>query len=542
MPEDPDTSVAVLSHVATPARSDGSQGGLHIRHLSKRFPGVQALDDVELRVRGGTIHALLGHNGCGKSTLVKILAGFHAPAAGFVATLDAEPFKLGSAEDAERCGLRFVHQELGLIHELGAVDNIGLALGYRRSRLGAISWRRQSRLTAELLSGFGIDVDPARPLGRATPVERTAVAIVRALAGSTPGRGLLVLDEPTAALPAREVDQLFRLISRVRDSGTPVLMISHRIDEVMSVADEATVMRSGRVIWTGPADKMSVRGFAALIGGDDSVTDDVPVGDPQVARRTIDPPEPRTTVLAVRDLVGRYLRGVDVDVQRGEVVGVAGLLGSGREELPYVVAGALVAGVSGTIVIGDSLMAEPGINEAQARGVALVPADRATEGIIGAFTVRENVSLVALPRLVRARTLLRRREQSFARRWLAALGADPAAIERPVSTLSGGNQQKAILARLLSVGPKLLVLSEPTAGIDIGARRAIYQELRQRAEDGLSVLMSSSDTDDLVAACDRVVVLRDGEIVVEFTGAGITKPAIVAAMEGVHGDIAHGRA
>jgi ribose transport system ATP-binding protein len=556
MPESQPSAVAIMSDaISRPntGHSDTGQpdtgqpdtgrpeGGLHIRHLSKQFPGVRALDDVELRVGGGTVHALLGHNGCGKSTLVKILAGFHSPAPGFEATVDGEPFKLGSPEEAERCGLRFVHQELGLVNQLGAADNIGLALGYRRGRFGPISWRRQSRLTEELLSGFGIHLDPDLPLAEATPVERSAVAIVRALAGSSLGRGLLVLDEPTAALPAREVDQLFRLIRQVADSGTPVLMISHRIDEVMTVADQATVMRSGRVIWSGPTATMSVRGFAALIAGDDVATS-VPVGE-EVAtpRPMVGLAISRRRVLSVRDLTARYLRGIDMDVHAGEVVGIAGLLGSGREELPYIVAGALAAGVSGTICVEDSLMAEPDILEAQTRGVAFVPADRASEGIIADFNVRENVSLVALPRLRQLRTLRRARERSFAHEWLAALGADPAVMERPVGTLSGGNQQKTVLARLLSVGPKLLVLCEPTAGIDIGARRGIYRELRSRAERGLSVLMSSSDTDDLVAACDRVLVLRGGHLVAELTGADITKSAIVAAMEGVHGDIGNGK-
>jgi ribose transport system ATP-binding protein len=504
--------------------------GLHIRGLSKTFPGVRALHEVELNVSTGSVHALLGHNGCGKSTLVKTLAGFHLPDHGCEATVDGQPLEMGSAEDAARLGVRFVHQELGLILDLGAADNIGLALGYERKG-GRISWKRQDEVTAELLQRFDIKLDPMAPLSAATPTERTAVAIVRAVAGWEPGHGLLVLDEPTAALPAREVDELFRIIRAVKDSGTPVLLISHRLDEVMAIADHATVMRSGEVIWDGAVSDMSVRAFATLIAGEEveALEEGPRRVPPAVAVGT--PP-----VLEVKNLRGRFLDGIDLVVQPGEIVGVAGLLGSGREELPYIVSGAQTEEVSGEIWINGELVEHLSIEEARSRDIALVPADRGQEGIFGEFTVRENVSLVALPDLRSGPTVIPSKERRFAHEWLAQVDADPAVLDRPITTLSGGNQQKAVLARWLSVAPKLLAVSEPTAGIDIGARAGIYEELRRRADDGLAVLMSSSDSEDLIASCDRVIVLRDGVITASLEQAGIGKPAIVAAMEGVHGD------
>lgn len=519
------------SNSATLAIDDSAAGrGLHVRGLSKTFPGVKALNKMSIAVRPGTVHALLGHNGCGKSTFVKVLAGYHQPDHGCEAQIDGTDFEIGSTTEAERLGIRFVHQELGLVLELGAADNIGLALGYEHAG-STISWRRQEQRTAELLDQFGIEIDPLAPLGEATPTARTAVAIVRAVAGWEKGRGLLVLDEPTAALPAKEVDELFRIIRTVRDSGTPVLLISHRLDEVVEIADHATVMRSGEVIWDGAVSDMQVRDFARLIAGEE-------VEALEEGPRRVPPPVPEGTpaVLEVKNLYGRFLNGIDLKVQPGEIVGVAGLLGSGREELPYIVAGAHTEFVQGEVWINGELVENLNIENARARDVALVPADRGTESVIADFAVRENVSLVALPTLRRGTTVVPMRERQFTHEWLEQVGADPSVIDRPITTLSGGNQQKAVLARWLSVAPKLLAVSEPTAGIDIGARAGIYEELRARADEGLAVLMSSSDAEDLVASCDRVVVLRDGLIAAELQLNSVSKPAIVAAMEGVHGE------
>lgn len=505
----------------------GDERGVHLRGVTKTFPSVKALDQVDLDVTAGSVHALLGHNGCGKSTLVKTLAGFHPPDEG-TGIIDGQELILGSAVDAERAGIRFVHQELGLINELSAVDNVGFVLGHEHGLLGSISWRKQAAKTRELLGEFGIDLDPMAPLSEASPVERTAVAIVRAVAGWSKGRGLLVLDEPTAALPAREVDDLFRLIREVAGSGTAVLLISHRLDEVMEVCDHATVMRAGKVIWDGGTHDMSVREFAKLIAGSENLDLE------QAARPAIDPATPE--VLKVTNLSGRFLAGIDLTVRRGEIVGVAGLLGSGREELPYIVAGAESEGVEGTIEIEGVPLTKRTVEAATARGVVLVPADRAREGVFAEFSVRENVTLATLPRLRTGMTLSPGKDRNSGHRWLTAVQADPAVAERPITTLSGGNQQKAVIARWLSVEPKLLALSEPTAGIDIGARTTIYEEIRKRASEGLSVLMSSSDSEDLMAVCDRVIVLRDGEIVAELNRTELSKKAVVIAMEGVHGE------
>lgn len=510
---------------------------LSIRGLAQTFPGVRALKGVDLTVEAGTVHALLGHNGSGKSTLVKALAGYHAPDDGCEAFMAGKALQLGEADEAERLGVRFVHQDLGLVLELSARDNVGLVGGYERGRSGRIHWKDQSRRTHDLLTRFGIDLDPRTPLAEASPVERTAVAIVRALVGLPEGSGLLVLDEPTASLPAREVDQLFELVRDIRDSGTAVLLISHRLDEVMAIADHATVLRNGAVVWDGSTDGMSIGHFASLIA--DVEGTEVLEEAPERSGSAIDPATP--PVLSLRGVSGRYLDDVSLELRSGEVLGIAGLLGSGREELPYVVAGAVGDGVTGEFEVGGVTTDKLTIHLARRLGVALVPADRAGEGVIADFSVAENVSLAALP-VLRRRFLggrgqvSRPRERKFVLAWLRSVDADATAASRLITSLSGGNQQKAVLARWLSVAPKVLAVSEPTAGIDIGARTHIYQELRARAAEGLAILVCSSDAEDLVAACDRVLVMRDGRIEAELIGTNITKAAIVAAMEGAHHD------
>lgn len=502
---------------------------LTLRNASKTFPGVRALVDVDLEVRPGSVHALLGHNGSGKSTLIKCLAGVQSPDPGSTAAVFGESLELGDPRDAQLKGLRFVHQDLGIIPELGAVDNIGFVMGYERSRFGAIRWNRQAERAGDLLRRFGFTLDPDRPLADASPPERAAVAIVRAVSDWRAGRGVLVLDEPTAALPAHEVDRLFALIREISATGSAVLLVSHRLDEVVAIADHATVMRDGRRVWDGALTDVTLERLVDLVAG--------PAGD-----QPDEPPEAtalpsaaqRHTALQLRKVSGRYLRDVDLTVREGEVVGVAGLLGSGREELPYVIAGDHTRGVTGVVTVGDVTLDRLSVGRARKLGVVLVPADRASEGVFEGFTATENVSLGALPELRSWGVFAPRRERGFARRWLASVHADAAYAPRPISTLSGGNQQKAVLARSLSVSPRLLVLSEPTAGIDVGARKVIYEQLRRRAADGLAVVMASSDVEDLLACCDRVIALRDGRVAGEFSGGRMTKSAIAYAIEGAH--------
>lgn len=492
---------------------------LRLRGVSKTFPGVRALEGVNLEIAPGEIHALLGQNGCGKSTLIKVLAGFHRPDPGASAEVDGAPLELGSAAAAERAGIRFVHQNLGLVVELSAVDNIAMALGYARTRLGSISWGEQARRTRQLLDEFGIDLDIAVPLSTTSPVERTIVAIVRALAGWTRGRGLLVLDEPTAALPVAEVRRLFELLRRVSGSGTAVLYVSHRMDEISEIADRATVLRSGRNVGTAAIGDTSAREIARMIAGKTIHAD---------ARMASTPRGDR--VLSVRGLRSASLAPTDLDLHAGEIVGVAGLAGSGRDEVAYALTGTRTA--RGEWRVGEARLTSMTPVTAARVGIGFVPGDREREAIVPEMTVGENLSLVMLPRLRHNGALSGRAERRGIRAWLGELGIPGEAIDRPVRELSGGNQQKVVMARWLWSRPRVLVLCEPTAGVDIGARQALYGFINACAGDGLAVMVASSDVEDLVRLCSRVLVLRDGRVARELREGMVNTREIVRAIEG----------
>ncbi|MFI9753493.1 sugar ABC transporter ATP-binding protein [Streptomyces collinus] len=494
--------------------------------LSKRFGGTQALRNVGLEVAPGEIHALIGPNGSGKSTLIKILAGYHHAEPGAVAELDGEPFDLGQVTASRHDRLRFVHQELGLVGELSAIDNLALRHGFARTAFGNIRWPEMERRTTALVERFGLGIDVRRPLASATPVQRTVVAIAAALQGWEGRRGVLVLDEPTAVLPPGEVARLFDIVREVRDAGAGVLYVSHRMDEIFALADRVTVIRGGRRIATRPVAELSPRSLAELMAGEEMETDHRPAPSPGSA----DP------VLEVRDLWAGPLRGVGFDLARGERLGVTGLVGSGHEVVPYAVCGAHAGRVSGRVRLPERSERWTEARDAGGLGLPLVPADRAGEGVIGDFSVGENLTLPLLDRLrARSGRLRRRRESALAEDWIGRVGvrtADRRPAGAMITTLSGGNQQKVVMARCLAQRPPVLTLCEPTAGVDIATRLQLYDLIERQADEGMGVIVSSSDTQDLLALCTRVLVVRDGLIAREISGRDITEPALVHAMEG----------
>jgi ABC-type sugar transport system ATPase subunit len=501
-----------------------TQTTLRISGLSKTFPGTRALIDASLDIRPGEVHALIGQNGSGKSTLIKTLAGYHRADPGAVAELGGEPFAIG--HDVPD-GLRFVHQDLGLVHELNAMDNLALRGGFISGAGGRIRWREQERETYRLLDRFNVELDIHRPLAEATPVQRTVVAIVAALQGWHGGEGVLVLDEPTALLPQEEVERLFAMVREVARAGTSVLYVSHRLDELFEIADRVTVLRAGRVVTTLPMAEVDGRGLASLMVGEDVDPD---YRAPVAAR----PDAP--VVLSLRDVRGHRLRGVDLDVHRGEILGIAGLAGAGMQELPYVIAGRNRFEASGRIKLPQRSDAWLDVADADSLGIPIVPADRAREGVVAEFAVRENLTLSILGRLGARGKLGLREERAVVEHWMQELGIVTAGSDALISTLSGGNQQKVVVARCLVREPDLLVLSEPTAGVDIGTRVAIYDLIARLARGGLTVVVSSSDLGDLLAMCTRVVVLRDGRVATELGAAGLTEHALVRAMEGDEDD------
>jgi ribose transport system ATP-binding protein len=491
---------------------------VRITDLSKTFPGQRALDNVSMEVAAGEVHGLLGENGSGKSTLIKVLSGFHLPDGGSRVEVHGQPLSFGSAASSSRLGLRFVHQNLAILDQMTAVENIALSSGYD-VRLGhPIRLRRQAERVRGLLDRFGVVVDLERPLGQCRAVDRTIVAIVRALDGLDLDRGVLVLDEPTAALPPDEVQHLFEIVREVTRQGVSAIYVSHRLDEIFELVDRVSVLRDGRMQGTRPVAELDHRSVVQMILGS---TPDRSAS----ARATAPPPEPAEPAqpepvpparLAVRGLRSAVLRGVDLDVAPGEVLGVAGLLGSGREELAYAVVGAVPSGVDRLALDGRPLGLPMRPARARRAGIGLVPGNRAPGSAVGAFTVRENVTLTDLRAVSRLGRLSRGREREVAGRWMRELDIRPADPERRFSLLSGGNQQKGILAKWFNVQPAALLVDDPTAGVDVGAREAIYGIIRRQAAEGTAFVICSSDHEDLVALCDRVLVLRNGTVAAEL--------------------------
>ncbi|MET7689583.1 sugar ABC transporter ATP-binding protein [Streptomyces sp. NPDC005483] len=496
---------------------------LRVAALSKRFGGTRALTDVDLEVAPGEIHALIGPNGSGKSTLIKILAGYHHAEPGAVAELDGEPFDLSQVTASRHDRLRFVHQELGLVDELSAVDNLALSHGFARTAFGNIRWPEMERRTRALVERFGLGIDVRRPLSTATPVQRTVVAIAAALQGWEGRRGVLVLDEPTAVLPPGEVARLFDIVREVRDAGAGVLYVSHRMDEIFALADRVTVIRGGRRIATRAVADLTPRSLAELMAGEEMET----------THRPPPPPVAGRPVLEVRDLWAGPLRGVGFDLARGERLGVTGLVGSGHELVPYAVCGAHGGRVSGRLRLPERSVRWTEVRDARALGLPLVPADRAREGVIGDFSVGENLTLPLLHRLrTRSGRLRRRREATLTEDWIRRVDVRTAGRAARITTLSGGNQQKVVMARCLAQRPPVLTLCEPTAGVDIATRLQLYDLIERQADEGMGVIVSSTDTQDLLALCTRVLVVRDGRIAREISGRDITESALVHAMEG----------
>lgn len=495
--------------------------GLRIERLSKTFPATRALIGVSLHARRGEVLALLGHNGSGKSTLIKVLSGFHQPDPGFAATVDGHALELGDAIAATASGLRFVHQDLGLIRELNAVDNVALTVGYTR-RGRRIDQSQQVERTVRLLGRFGVHLDVTRPLTDASPVELSCIAIARSLWDWEDGPRVLILDEPTAALPEREVERLLSVVREVKSQGHVVVYVSHRMDEVMSIADRAMVLREGRVVCPEtPAAELSRDQLAELIAGHE-------LERSQVVRHQQRGPH---TVVEIRGLRGREVKGVDLLIGKGEVIGVAGLAGSGRDELPYLVAGARPSVSEGPWHVDGQDVPAPDAAGAARLGIRFVPPQRDREGLIAEFSVRENLTLAALPQLARRRVVSMRVERAEARRWLTTAGISQDVLDWPITQLSGGNRQRVLLARYLNTEPVLLVLSEPTAGVDVAARQALYDLLRERAKAGLAILLASSDAEDLVSLADRILVMRRGVAGAPFDAEGITAAGLITALE-----------
>jgi ribose transport system ATP-binding protein len=489
---------------------------LTAEHITKTFPGQRALDDISLHLVPGEVHALLGENGSGKSTLIKILSGYHEPDPGGRILVDGHTLRPGQPVHSAALGLRFVHQDLAIVPELSAIENVALVKGFTRPH--RIDWKEQARYTRELLAHLNFEMDIFAPLGDCKPVERSVLAIARAVADKGAVK-VVVLDEPTASLPRAEVEQLFQSIRDLKASGIAVLYVSHRLDEVFEIADRLSVLRDGRMQPTKKVAGLTRHVVASMILGHEMA--------PTARPKEPSPARPNgNALLSVAGLTAGRLSDVSLEVAEGEVLGIAGIVGSGREDLARALIGALPAS-SGRVCVGGEAISPLNPHEALAYGLILAVGNTQPGGAVQELNVRENLTLLTLRRHARMRMLLRQRETREAKSWMTQLDVRPFDSERTYATLSGGNQQKVILGRCLNAAPKVLVLDEPSAGVDVGARQAIYELIARQAASGLAVIVCSSDQEDLVSVCGRALVLTEGRVTTELRGEELTDHELI---------------
>jgi ribose transport system ATP-binding protein len=504
----------------SPAGAPGRPGPtvLSIEHLSKTFPGTLAVDDVSIDIERGTVHCLVGGNGSGKSSLIKILAGVSQGDPGGTITVGGatEQAARTSPEWARRVGLRFVHQDLAIFPALSVAENLAIGRGFPVARpLRTIRWRVLRRHAAAVLDRFAIDIDPRRLVRDLRPADRTMVAIARALQDqSWASDGILVLDEPTVALPAAEVDVLFDALRRYAEAGQTILMVTHRLAEVTRIADRVTVLRDGRLAATLESADITEDRLVELIVGHALDRD---VLDTTVSRD-------EDVVLDVRDLAGGPLNGVSFGLRRGEVLGIAGLVGSGRTRLLSMLFGAYPI-AHGTLRLDGREVRFATVDDAMNAGLAFVPEDRASSAFIG-MDLRENLSAANVSQYWNGLFLRQRQEARDARQTMAEFSLKARSERQSFATLSGGNQQKAIVARWLRRKPKVLLLDEPTQGVDIGARGEIYRLVRRAVAGGSSVIVVTSDFEELARVSDRVLVLDGGRLTAELRRPDIEQSRI----------------
>jgi ribose transport system ATP-binding protein len=495
---------------------------LRIENLTKTFGGLAALSGVDLDILPGQIHGLLGENGSGKSTLIKILAGFYTPDAGARAWLRGEKLDLPIAPGYFRqLGISFVHQDLGLVPELSVVENLRLST-IVAGRGPLINWGRERALAAETFARFGLDIDPGQTVDRLNNTQRALIAILRAVNDLGDTRALLVLDEPTVFLPKEDTELLFRVVRElVSDGSMSALLVSHDMTEVLEHTDRVTVLRAGEVQASVATADVSVDELVHLI-----------VGRKLRPSKAEAPSAARGVVAAsVRELSAGQVTNLSFDVAEGEILGITGLAGSGFEDVLAALYGATPAR-AGILELGGTTypVRDATVKKSIAAGTVYVPADRKAEGGVGDLTVEQNVTLPVLTQFRSWFGLspagLRQRGSELAERY----DIRPRNADALFGTLSGGNQQKAVLGKWLQDEPRLILLQEPTQGVDIGARSNIFDMLRSTAAGGVPIVCASSDYDQLAAVCDRVIVLAHGEIHTELSGSELTHELIAASV------------
>lgn len=498
---------------------------LTVRNVDKSFAGVHALSSVDFTAHAGRVHALVGENGAGKSTLIKVFTGVHQPDAGEI-RLAGQPVTFRAPIDAQNAGISTIYQEVNLVPLMSVAAN--LFLGREPRRFGLVDHKAMNRQARELLTTHGIEVEPTRQLRSLGLGLQQMVAVVRAV--SIDAR-VVVMDEPTSSLEPREVDQLLALVASLRDRGLAVIYVSHKMDELFRVCDDVTVLRDGVVVHSGAVADLTRSDLVGHMLG--RRAEELQRLRGEAANQVAEDAEPLMQVSGLTRTA--QLDGVSFDLRPGEVVGLGGLLGSGRTETLKAVAGAMMLD-SGEVTVDGAKVRSGSTSAAIRAGIAMLPEDRKAEGIIPDLSVRENIALAALPRLSRGGLVSEDRIDVIVDTFMKRLRIKASSPQQRVRDLSGGNQQKVVLARWLCTEPRILLLDEPTRGIDVGAKAEVQALVAELAGQGLGIVLVSSEMEELIGGSSRLVVLQNGAAVAHLAGEHVTEADLMDALAGSGSD------
>ena len=483
---------------------------LTLKNITKEFPGVKALDDVTINIERGTIHGLVGENGAGKSTLIKVLAGIYQPNKGEI-ILDGKPCRFNSPIEARRAGISVVHQEIKLAEPLSVAEN--MFLGNVQLKNGLVDWKGMRRRAREIVEDLGMDIDINAQVSSLTVAKKQIVEIMHAINNNS---RILIMDEPSAVLTDRELEVMFRIVKQLRDKGITIIYISHRLDEIFGLCSNVSVLRDGRHIDTIPVASVDRQGLINMMVGRE-MGQEYPKEVGNVGG----------TILEVKNLSRGILQDISFEVKSGEVFGISGLVGAGRTELARAILG-IDKPESGEVYVRGKKVHYRTFADAIRDGLGLIPEDRKLQGLVQIMSVKRNTTLVNMKRVLRGGVISSSLEEKLSKEYADKLHVVTPSMETEVQYLSGGNQQKVVIAKWLFQNSEILFLDEPTRGIDVGAKAEIYRLINRMAKEGKTIIMISSEMPELLGMCDRIMVMHEGHKMGELNAAEATQAKIMA--------------
>ena len=483
---------------------------LTLKNITKEFPGVKALDDVTINIERGTIHGLVGENGAGKSTLIKVLAGIYQPNKGEI-ILDGKPCRFNSPIEARRAGISVVHQEIKLAEPLSVAEN--MFLGNVQLKNGLVDWKGMRRRAREIVEDLGMDIDINAQVSSLTVAKKQIVEIMHAINNNS---RILIMDEPSAVLTDRELEVMFRIVKQLRDEGITIIYISHRLDEIFGLCSNVSVLRDGCHIDTIPVASVDRQGLINMMVGRE-MGQEYPKEVGNVGG----------TILEVKNLSRGILQDISFEVKSGEVFGISGLVGAGRTELARAILG-IDKPESGEVYVRGKKVHYRTFADAIRDGLGLIPEDRKLQGLVQIMSVKRNTTLVNMKRVLRAGVISSSLEEKLSKEYANKLHVVTPSMETEVQYLSGGNQQKVVIAKWLFQNSEILFLDEPTRGIDVGAKAEIYRLINRMAKEGKTIIMISSEMPELLGLCDRIMVMHEGHKMGELNAAEATQEKIMA--------------